>query len=149
MSISYDAFLEVFLAKASSYEFYGVCDYERNEAVNGYMKRSIAAFRHICKYDLVTTGNDLTREFNVEIAAEDIDELLDIISEGMLVQWLKPYVYKQDNLEVYLNTRDFTAYSPSELLYRIKDTYKDVQRNFVNMMREYSYNHGDLTDLHL
>jgi hypothetical protein len=113
------------------------------------MKRAIAAFRNICKYDFSTTGDDLIREFSVEVAAEDVDELLDIISEGMLVQWMKPYVYKQDNLEVYLNTRDFTAYSPSELLFRIKDTYKDVQRNFVNMMREYSYNHGDLTDLHL
>lgn len=149
MGISYDAFLTVFLDKASSYEFYGTEDFERNEVTNGYMKRAIAAFRNICKYDFSTTGDDLIREFSVEVAAEDVDELLDIISEGMLVQWMKPYVYKQDNLEVYLNTRDFTAYSPSELLFRIKDTYKDVQRNFVNMMREYSYNHGDLTDLHL
>ena len=27
--------------------------------------------------------------------------------------------------------------------------YKAAQKDFTNMMREYSYNHGDLTDLHI
>ena len=74
---------------------------------------------------------------------------MDIVSDGMVVQWLKPYYFKADNLENFLTTKDFTAYSPSELLLRISDTYKLAKKNFTNAMREYSYNHGDLSDLHI
>lgn len=148
MSVSYDVFTGAFLAKVTEYDF-PIGSFERNEMVDGYMKRAIAEFKKICKYDLTSTADDIVREFHVEIAQEDMDELANIISEGMLAQWMKPYVYKQENLENVLNTRDFTSYSPAELLLRIKDTYSMVQRGFTNMMREYSYNHGDLTDLHL
>lgn len=148
MSVSYDMFTGAFLAKVTEYDF-PIGSFERNEMVDGYMKRAIAEFKKICKYDLTSTADDIVREFHVEIAQEDMDELANIISEGMLAQWMKPYVYKQENLENVLNTRDFTSYSPAELLLRIKDTYSMVQRGFTNMMREYSYNHGDLTDLHL
>ena len=149
MSVPYDKFTEAFLAKITEYDFVNVKDFERNNLIDGYMKRAIAAFRHINPYDLSSTADDNIREFNVDIPAEEIDELVDIISEGMLAQWMKPYTYKQENLEMALNTRDFTTYSPAELLNRISSAYAKVQKDFVSMMREYSYNHGDLTDLYL
>ena len=149
MSVPYDKFTEAFLAKITEYDFVNMKDFERNNLIDGYMKRAIAAFRHINPYDLSSTADDNIREFNVDIPAEEIDELVDIISEGMLAQWMKPYTYKQENLEMALNTRDFTTYSPAELLNRISSAYAKVQKDFVSMMREYSYYHGDLTDLHL
>lgn len=149
MSVLYDKFTEAFLSKVSEYEFVNLKDFERNGLIDGYMKRAIASFKKICKYDLSTTGDDIIREFDIDIADGDLDELTDIISEGMLVQWMKPYTYKQENLENVLNTKDFTTYSPSELIMRIGNAYATAQKNFTNMMREYSYNHGDLTDLHL
>nr|DAP58618.1 MAG TPA: hypothetical protein [Caudoviricetes sp.] len=149
MSVPYDKFTEAFLAKITEYDFVNMKDFERNNLIDGYMKRAIAAFRHINPYDLSSTADDNIREFNVDIPAEEIDELVDIISEGMLAQWMKPYTYKQENLEMALNTRDFTTYSPAELLNRISSAYAKVQKDFVSMMREYSYNHGDLTDLYL
>ena len=149
MSVPYDKFTEAFLAKITEYDFVNMKDFERNNLIDGYMKRAVAAFRHINPYDLSSTADDNIREFNVDIPAEEIDELVDIISEGMLAQWMKPYTYKQENLEMALNTRDFTTYSPAELLSRISSAYAKVQKDFVSMMREYSYNHGDLTDLYL
>ena len=149
MSVPYDKFTEAFLAKITEYDFVNMKDFERNNLIDGYMKRAIAAFRHINPYDLSSTADDNIREFNVDIPAEEIDELVDIISEGMLAQWMKPYTYKQENLEMALNTRDFTTYSPVELLNRSSSAYAKVQKDFVSMMREYSYNHGDLTDLYL
>lgn len=149
MSVPYDKFTEAFLAKITEYDFVNMKDFERNNLIDGYMKRAIAAFRHINPYDLSSTADNNIREFNVDIPAEEIDELVDIISEGMLAQWMKPYTYKQENLEMALNTRDFTTYSPAELLNRISSAYAKVQKDFVSMMREYSYNHGDLTDLYL
>ena len=149
MSVPYDKFTEAFLAKVTEFDFIKLSEYERNHLIDGYMKRAIAAFKKVCKYDLTTTADDMVREFDTDIEAEDLDEIVEIVSEGMLVQWMKPYTYKQENLESVLNTRDFTTYSPSELLLRISATYAAVRKDFTNMMRDYSYNHGDLSSLHL
>ena len=149
MSVPYDKFTEAFLSKVTEFEFVNMRDFERNGLIDGYMKRAISAFKSVCQYDLSSTADDVIREFNVDIPAEDIDEIVEIVSEGMLVQWMKPYTYKQENLELVLNTRDFTTYSPAELLNRISTAYAKAQKDFVSMVREYSYTHGDLTDLHL
>lgn len=149
MSVSYDVFAGEFLAKISEYNFLSLDEADRAFMVDGFMKRAITAFRKNCKYDLSTTADDTLRIFEIDIPTEDLIELADIISEGMVVQWLKPYVYKQEILENVLNTKDFTTYSPAELLLRVGNAYTKAQKDYKNMINEYSYNHGDLTDLHL
>lgn len=148
MSLSYDIFTSAFLNKVTEYDFIPLDSYERNSIVDGYMKRACSQFNRLCQYDL-SDYDDAVREFSVTIPDNDIDEIADIVSEGMLVQWMKPYFYRADNLENILNTSDFSAYSPAELLYRITSAYNQAKRDFTNMMREYSYNHGDLSDLSL
>lgn len=148
MSVPYDMFIGAFLGKVTEYDFINLDEYDRNNMVEGYMKRACSQFDRICKYDL-SDRDDLIRQFNMDVPDDEIDEILDIVSEGMLVQWMKPYVFKQDNLVQLLNTKDFTAYSPAELFRQVNSAYSSVNKNFVGMMREYSYNHGDLTELHL
>lgn len=165
MNVPYDRFAEAFLSKITEYDFVNMLDFERNSTIDGFMKRAISAFRHICKYDFTTTGDDNVREFTIKVTgedpdgirqqqldeelAEDLDEIVDIVSEGMLVQWMKPYTYKQESFESVMSTRDFSTYSPAELLLRIGNAHTATKKTFTNMMREYSYTHGDLTDLHL
>jgi hypothetical protein len=148
MSVSYNIFTEYFLEKSREYDFIKLDDYNRTKTVDGYMKRACAQFNKICEYDIVN-GDDIVREFETDIDPKDIDEIADIVSEGMLVQWMKPYVYKQENYENMLNTTDYSGYSPAELLNRISGAYKECKKDFANMMKDYSYNHGDLTSLHL
>lgn len=149
MSLSYDVFTAAFLSKISEYDFFDV-DFElRTEFVDGIMKRAISEFRKNCKYDLISTANDEERTFDVDVADGDLDEIVNIISEGMLVQWMKPFLYNQENLEQQLNTRDFTIYSPAELLMRIGNAHATAKKNYTNMIREYSYNHGNIRGLHL
>lgn len=148
MAVPYETFIGAFLSKITEFDFVNMADLERDSIVDGYMKRAISEFGKVCKYDLAATADDTAREFGIDVSDQDVDELADIISEGMLVQWMKPFVYKQENLESVLNTRDFTTYSPAELLMRIGNAYATAKSDFINMVREYSYNHGDLTDLH-
>lgn len=149
MHISYDEFAEAFLSKITEFEFIKIPEEDRTALLDGYMKRAVSAFRKNCKYDMTLSADDDAREYYCEFSPDDIDELIDIISEGMLVQWLKPYVYRQELLENALNTRDFTTYSPAELLMRVGNAYEKAQKDYTQMIREYSYNHGDLTDLHI
>lgn len=148
MGVSYDVFTKSFLDKIKEYDFIELEELDRVEIVDGYMKRACSRFNPICEYDIVS-GNDNTRELTSDIRTADIIEIADIVSEGMLVQWMKPYVYKQENYENMINTTDYSGYSPAELLHRITDTYKTCKKDFSNMMKEYSYSHGNLGDLHL
>ena len=149
MSVPYDVFTGSFLSKISEYNFLSLEESHRTAIVDGFMKRALSRFRRNCKYDLFTTGNDEVRVFEIDIPEEDLVELADIISEGMVVQWLKPYVNRQEILENVLHTKDFTTYSPAELLLRVGNAYSKAQKDYKSMIREYSYNHGDLSDLHL
>ena len=149
MSVAYDLFIGEFLSKITDRDLLSMYPEERDETVLGYMRRAINGFKNVCKYDLVSTRNDENRTFEVDIPSEDIDEIIYIVSEGMVVQWLKPYVYRQELLENAINTKDFTTYSPAELLLRIGNAYAKSQKDFTQMVREYSFNTGDLTDLHL
>lgn len=149
MAISYDVFIDTFLSKITEYEFIKLDDDTAAHLLDGFMKRAVSEFKSVCKYDLTTTQDDTLRQFDVDIDDGDLDEILNIISEGMVCQWLKIYVNKQENLENVLNTRDFTTYSPAELLLRVGNAYSQAKKDFVQMIREYSFVHGDLTQLHL
>lgn len=147
MRLTYDNFAGAFLSKITEFELF---EFEYSEAVvDSYLKRAVTAFRKNCMYDLISTQDDEEREFTVEIEPEDAEELIEIISEGMVVQWLKQYVYQQELLQNTMNTRDYTMYSPAELLYRVGNAYSKAQKDYTQMIREYSYNHGDLTTLHI
>lgn len=146
--IEYDIFGGAFLSKISEYDFVTLFDDVRTEIVDGYMKRAITKFRKNCKYDLTSAADDENRVYNIEVDDDDVDEIADIISEGMVAEWFHQFVYKQELLQNVVNTRDFTLYSPAELVYRIGNAYTKVQNDFKQMVREYSYNHGDLENLH-
>lgn len=147
MSVSYDVFEDVFFNKIMEYEFVKLDSLVRNSIIDGYLKRACASFNHVCKYDL-SKCDDTLREIDVDIDDDDLDEIADIISTGMVVHWVRPYLFHQMNLEELLGTKDYTTYSPAELTFRIREVYQLAQKDFVQQQRHYSYNHGDLTDLH-
>lgn len=149
MSVSYDVFADAFLDKIKEYDLLELKDYDRTATVDGYMRRAISQFRSVCKYDLSFTGDEAIREFDINIPVGDLVEIVDIVSEGMVAQWLKPYLNQQDFYEHNLNTKDFTGYSRANLLSKAAESAKQAQHSFISMIREYSYVHGDLTVLHL
>ena len=141
----YKAFIDTFLDKISDYKLLNYEDYLVDELAVGYMKRVCTKFDKICQADLSQQDDNEYAFLSDEID----DEIIDIVTDGMVVEWLRQYVNNSDNLENILNTKDFTMYSSKNLLAEIKSLYQDEQKAFTNSMREYSNNHGDLSNLHL
>ena len=149
MTVSYDVFTEAFLSKITEYRFCTLSKNNRQALVDGYMKRACAKFGEVCQYDIMNGDDDL-RTFTLDgITSGELSEIVDIVSEGMLLQWMKPYVFMQKNLEMILVTVDHSVHSQAELVNRITGLYNMCNKNYINMVREYSYRHGDLTGLHL
>lgn len=150
MTVSFDIFTEAFLQKITEYRFLAMEQQDRQDIVDGYLRRACADFSSVCKEDLSSLDSaNRFFLFRDNMSEAELEEIVDIISEGMIVQWLKPYTYKQENLENMLNTTDFTSYSPAELLKRVVEAYNTCKKDYVQKVREYSYRHGDLTVLHL
>lgn len=148
MNISFENFAEAFLMKVTDYDLSAIAPETQSEIVFGYLKRAISEFRHVCKCELPLVGDDASN-YVIEVDDDDAVEIENIVSEGMVVQWLKHYMYHQELLENTLNTRDYTNYSAANLVYRVRETYLTAQNDYKQMIREYSYTHGDLTVLHL
>lgn len=148
MSVSYDVFAKGFLGKVKEYHYLSLSNDVTEDMIDGFMKRACSQFKKMCLYDL-TSYDDTAREFSVDIPDDELEAIVDIVSEGMVVQWLKPYAYSAENYEQCLNTRDFSQYSPAELAKVLSNIHQTAKSNFVNAMRDYTYQYGDLTDLAL
>lgn len=151
MTIPYDEFVGAFLDKISEYKLLSLDESDREAVADRYLKKALSnsTFRKVCPYDFLSNADDEIRIFVIDIDENVLYEIIDIVSDGMICHWLKPYVYQQENLQNVMNTRDFTMYSPAELLLRIGNAYSKAQKDYTQGIREYSYNHGDLTSLHL
>ena len=147
MTITNEEIVGAFLGKITEFDLLRLDGNAREEVVDGFLRRTVS--------ELTSRLRIRNPEFTQDglvfqgISQSSEDELVNMISEGMIVQWLKPYAYRQENLENVINTRDFTTYSPSELLKQVSNVHNQARKNYTQMLLEYSYAHGDLTRLHL
>ena len=156
MVVSYDEFTSVFLDKIREYEFLSMEEEIRTDIIDGYMIRAFTEFRKNCRYNFLGVADNTERQFDFgnepqdvqDKLAGDLSEIVNIVTDGMCLQWMKPYKNNQEILENVLNTRDFTLYSPSELLKQVRATYKELSNEYKQEIREYSYNHMNLEELH-
>lgn len=151
MNVSYEQIVSAFLNKINEYELLELADDERDDSVFSFLTKSLYKFNRVCNYKLeaVRLEDGSFELVGKDMPEEEMDEALDILTNGMVVQWLKPFLNRQENLENALSTRDFTVFSPANLLLRVRETYNNAKRDFENELREYSFSHNDLNKLHL
>ncbi len=138
MNTNYSEVYEWFLKKVTYYSLEMLNDTDKEDIVNGYMKTACARFK-CCKIDL-TDRDDKLQEFNNKLD----DEILDIISESMVVAWLQPKLNNEENLVNALSTKDYSVYSPANLLDKISNVYEIARKNAKKMIGNYSFEHGEL-----
>lgn len=147
MTLDFDTVVSAFLQKVTEFQFLSIEESDRQELVDGYLRRAVVEFQTVCKYDLRHQDRQ-ARKFTDDFADEDVDEIVEILSEGMIVQWLKQYLYSQEILENVMNTADFSTYSSAELLHRVSGAYNDALKEFRTMICNYSFRHGNIRELH-
>lgn len=138
MNTEYSEVYEWFLKKVNYYSLQLLQDNDKEDVINGYMKTACARFKS-CLIDLSNRDDDLEM-FNNELD----DEVLDIISESMVVAWLQPKLNNEENLVNALSTKDYNVYSPANLLDKITTVYETARKNAKLMISNYTFNHGKL-----
>lgn len=146
MVVSYDRIFSDFLQKITEYKFLSLPQSTRNAIVDGYMKHAINQFSTVCR-EPIEAFDDEEETVTMQNGIDEY-EFIDIISDGMVFYWFKQFMFAEENLKNQLNTADFSTYSPAELLKQVKLAYDQCKRDFTARLRKYSYDHGDLTELH-
>ena len=147
MIVSYERIISTFLTKITEYRLLNLPASTRDDIVGTYLRQAVTEFSVKCREPIIAFDN----EHETLETENDIDEteFVDIITDGMVYYWFTPMMHNQDILELNLNTTDFTAYSPAELLKQVRAAYTECKMRFRHRLRAYSYDHGDLTDLHI
>lgn len=142
MGTPYEDIIKAFLGKVTDLDLPRFENDMREEIVMGYMKTACAKFSRICSK---VTDIDLSDRDNILKCFNDEldDEVIDIITENMLVEWLKPKVLFSDNLSNVLNTKDFSTYSPANMLKELRETLDYLKKNARALINNYSFAHSE------
>lgn len=137
--------IDQFLFRIRCYEFMNYLPEELDQMIDSYLKTSVGHFLRWCKTDLTIQHDEENNEFS--FVGNLSEEEVDILATGMMVEWIKPYLYKSENFKNSMNTKDYSYFSPANLLKEIRDTYTNLKTEFDNKIVLYTYHNNDLYDL--
>ena len=116
----------------------------QTESLISYMNKAISR----CKREVKRTVDLTIRDDEImEFGSEVPDEVIDIITEWMTVFWLEQYVNNSENLQNSLSTKDFSFFSPANLLEKIGNRYDIARKYSKGKTNEYSFIISDMKEL--
>lgn len=114
----------------------------------GYLAALLDRALSRCQRAIGDAVNLIDRNGELMVFTDDLsDEVIDILSEWMIVYWLKPYVNNADHLRNELITKDFSVFSPADLLDRIGVHYDRAYRQAKSLTNEYSFTVSPIGEL--
>ncbi|MDF2884225.1 MAG: hypothetical protein K0R54_4792 [Clostridiaceae bacterium] len=141
MATPYSDVINAFLEKVNDTDLPSFTDIEKEEIVTGYLISACRKFYKICVIDL-SDRDDVLAQFNQDLD----DEVVDILVEIMMVEWLKPKLLSSENLRSCLTTSDYKIIN-SVSLASIRDTYDLCKKDIKSLINRYSYYHGDFKEI--
>jgi len=137
---AYTTIYNSFLDKVNDYDLADMTAELAQTSMRGWLNQAVVRFLESCKKDLTQTEEGGF--------TEDLDLMeIDILTEGMVEAWLKPIRNNLDLLRNALSTKDFTTFSPANLLDKVNNTYSMAHANFLSRIKEYSFIRNDVGDL--
>ena len=144
MNTSYETVFNEFKDKITDPDLITFAKSLQTEMLVAYMNKAISRCGRVTnKVVDLSLRDDELMEFSVEIPYE----VMDIITEWMTVFWLQPYVNNLENLRNNLSTKDFSVFSPANLLEKVGNRYDTARKQARSLTNEYSYIIADMKEL--
>ena len=142
MATPYSAIHARAIAKLSDYEILQFDISTREMILSEYLLSAQVEFQRLCRIDLSDKDDELS-QYNVDLD----DEIIEILATGEAYYWLCPKVLNTENLYNVLNTKDFSMYSPANLLKELRALKEMFWKDFKRKMFEYTYRTADIAGL--
>lgn len=130
------------IAKISDYDILKFDISTREAMLYDYLLSAQVEFQRLCKVDL-SDKDDILAQYNADLD----EEIIEILATGEAYYWLCPKVLNTENLYNVLNTKDFSMYSPANLLKELQDLRDMFWKDFKRKMYEYTYRTADIAGL--
>lgn len=144
MATPYDVIHARAIAKISDYDVLKFDEDTRTKIFDEYLLSAQIEFQRLCKINLTDKNTEL-RQYN-----NDLDEeVIEILATGEIYYWLIPKVLNTENLYNVLNTKDFSMYSPANLLKELQALKDSFWKDFKRKMYLYTYRTADIAGLEM
>lgn len=130
------------IAKITDYDIVKFDISAREAMLHEYLVSAQVEFQRLCKVDL-TDKDDILAQYNADLD----EEIIEILATGEAYYWLCPKVLNTENLYNVLNTKDFSMYSPANLLNELQNLRDMFWKDFKRKMYEYTYRTADIASL--
>ena len=142
MGTKYEEVYARYRGQVRNYDFLDYDAVTRNAMQLDLMNMAISDFEDVCKQDLSDRDDELLA-FNITLTNREKD----ILALGMIVHFLRQYVYNTDALQNGLNTKDFTLFSPANLLEKMTALLTTTERQQMKEINLYSFRNGEISGL--
>lgn len=144
MATPYSVIYEAFVFKIEAYKLLMLLDEDREEIIGKYLLAVCRKNQRKCKpYVDLSDRDEKLQQFNTDID----DDMVDIIAECMITEWLRPKIYSDELLESRLNTKDFTEFSPAKLIEHTRYVYEMSCNESRALINNYTFSHDDVSDV--
>lgn len=142
MATLFDDIYSRAISRFSDYDFLQISSSSREAILERYLYSAISDFERVCLFDL--SNIDLVNKAFVD----DLDnESIEILALGIDYYWFSAKVQNSELLRNSLSTKDYTFFSPANLLRELRNVRNDLKSELKHRITTYSYDHGDIAGL--
>lgn len=138
----YKTIFDSFKDKITDYDLPLYSEEMQTEMLCSLLNKACSKFKRICKSNL-NKKDDKSLEFTDNLSLEEID----ILTEWMVFYWITPHLNNTENLRNQLSTKNFSFFSPANLLSSLQKVQNESRKRARSITNEYSYIHSDLENL--
>ena len=142
MGTLYSTIYQKALFRIKDYSLAELSEEEVSRILNFYLNSAISDFSPLCKENLKQSP-DAPESFEDELSAE----VQEILALGISFYWLSAQVLNEDVLRNSLSTKDYTYFSPANLLREMQTLRDEVRKEYRQKMYIYTYRQGDIGTL--
>ena len=132
MGTPYTTIIDNFAKMITEFKFTKLLEEDRDDWIISLLNSACSKFYKKC-------GQNLQLRDEVGFVEELGDDEIDILCNLMIVEWLKPYLFSVDNLENLMSTKDYSMYSPANILKEVRNTYEFAESDAKKLMTNYTY----------
>ena len=142
MGTKYEEIFDRYRARVRNYDFLDYDAIARLEYQKDLLALAVSDFEDICKQDLNDREDDI-----LSFSATLTNREKDILALGMVLHFVEPYVYNTDALQNALSTKDFSLYSPANLLEKMTELMEMTEKRLRREINLYSFRNNEISGL--
>ena len=149
MTVSYTVIFSRFLAKIKDYSFLILPECEANEFMTEWLHSTISK-PHVRKLFTSFSSDDEIQEINFEMYNSvdenyDMEIILEILIEGMMIEWLTPRVNSIENVAQMFGGNEEKFYSQSNHLSELQNLLFSLKNSQRKLVRDFGYEYEVLS----